>query len=159
MTAMTATAATLVLACGRRDQADERAPLVFDPALGRPFELAAAGLKLAETTVPESALRWQPPRCELEYQFRVTLDIALIGEETSLPSSGLRIAGGWTAHADGQRMLLRNREISIAHVQAGIQRPGSVQPAGTLAEIRLETDGGAWTEVDGPTSLWSDYGS
>jgi hypothetical protein len=71
----------------------------------------------------------------------------------------LRIAGGWTAHADGQRMLLRNREISIAHVQAGIQRPGSVQPAGTLAEIRLETDGGAWTEVDGPTSLWSDYGS
>lgn len=148
-----------MLACGKRDKPDEVEALAFDPALGRAFDTAAAGLELAEAPAPESALRWQPPSCELEYQFRVTLDIELVGEDTSLPSSGLRIAGGWTAQADGSRMLLRNRDIVISHVQAGIQRPGNPQPAGTLAEIRLETDGRSWTEVDGPTSLWSAFGS
>lgn len=153
-------ASMLVLACKERAQTqDDVAALAFDPTLGHRFDAAAAGLSLRETEAPESALRWQPPSCELEYQFRVTLDIEMLGEASKLPSSGLRIDGGWTAQADGSRMLLRNREVLLSHVQGGTQRPGIAEPAGALAEIRLETDGLAWTEVDGPTSLWSAFGS
>jgi hypothetical protein len=155
-----ALSSTLALACGQREQAQAEAPrLEFDAALGGRFDTAVAGLEVAAVDPPESALRWQAPSCELEYQLRVTIDIELVGEETSLPSSGLRIVGGWTARADGARMLLRNGDLNLSHVQAGIQRPSNGQPAGTLAEIRLETNGSMWTEVDGPTSLWSAFGS
>jgi hypothetical protein len=152
-------ASTLVSACGQRPQSDDVAALELDPTLGRRFDAAVVGLQVAKADPPGSSLRWQTPSCELEYQFLVTLDIELVGEDSKMPSSGLRIAGGWTAHAGDSRMLLRNRELILSHVQAGIQRPGNAQPAGTLAEIRLETDGRTWSEVDGPTSLWSAYGS
>jgi hypothetical protein len=155
---------TLVLACGRRNQPEAGERLELDAALGQSFEAAVAGLEVAQAEPPASALRWQTPSCELEYQLRVTIDIEMIDTDgglkgATLPKQGLRITGGWTAQTEGARMLLRHRDLTLAQLQDGQQRPANAQPPGTLAEIRLETDGRAWTEVEGPTALWSAFGS
>lgn len=152
-------ALSLVLGCKQKPSGDEQpgaGAVEYDAELGRRFEAAAQGLEQRDAAAP-GAWAWTLPSCELEYAFRVTLDMTVVGEE--MPGSGLTIFGSWTARGEGSRMILRNGDVTIAHLSDGARRPGMTEAAGKLAEIRLETDGRRWTEVDGPTSLWSAYGS
>lgn len=119
-------------------------PPQFDPSLGERFTAAAAKHEVDAATPRERAPSWKAPTCKLEYEFRVEVGNVGAGVPT-------RIAGSWTVEG----MLVHNGEIST---KQGARMAETIV-AGSLAEVRLETDGVAWTELDGPTALWSAYGS
>ena len=117
-------------------------------------------LKRAPTTTP---IVWGPPSCPLRYRFVADMTMELLdegGDRGPMSQSGLRMSGGFTLRAgEDDSTIIRNGEIEIAHVTAGVKRPAPAEPAGALAEVRLRRDGLQWREVDGPTGLWSAYGS
>jgi hypothetical protein len=126
----------------------------FDAKLGERFVVAAAKLASNPADARELAPSWRAPDCKLQYEFRMEVGNA----DTSAPTSRMLIAGSWTASAKAPGMILKNGEIGIGQV-AGPMRQAVATPAGSFAEIRLQTDGRSWTEIDGPTTLWSAYGS
>jgi hypothetical protein len=121
----------------------------FDPQLGNRFVLAAEGLEVADAVARDRGPSWQPPTCELEYRFRIEFG----GEGVARTA----FDGSWTARAESPGMILKNGEIRPVNLADPTRRAGEGTAAGSLAEIHLQTDGRAWTEVDGPTSLWSAY--
>lgn len=110
---------------------------------------------------PQS-LRYEKTTCVSDYQFHVDSKVNFepLDETDPQPEQGLRFDGRFTTRPGGTRdMIIRNGEISIAHTRQDIVSPGNSQPEGTYADILLDTDGRGWTEVDGPTGLWSAFGS
>lgn len=127
----------------------------YDAELGKRFELAASGLVQSPAEARERGPSWRAPECELEYEFRIEVGNDQAGDPTSM----MVIEGSWTARAAAPGMILKNGELRFGQQSGSVRRAGEGQPAGSLAEIRLQTEGRAWTEVDGPTALWSAYGT
>ncbi|MCA9707756.1 MAG: nuclear transport factor 2 family protein [Myxococcales bacterium] len=125
-------------------------------------ERLAEVLKVARRSgEPPSAIAWAVPPCPLRYEFQadVTMSTADLPLEIA-GEQGLRVAGDFTMQAgDGGRVVIHNGELELSQVMAGVKHPGGKEEPGALAEIRLERDGPQWKEVDGPTVLWSAYGS
>lgn len=140
-------------------RAEPPAGPAFDSLLGGRFALAAAGLEHSTMDAREQGPKWQPPACELEYQFRVR-----IGDGTNRdgPESAKAtwISGPWTARADEPGMILKNGELRLVNMR-GARAGAAVERvrAGSLAEVQLKHVHNEWSEVDGPTTLWSAYGS
>lgn len=130
---------------------------MFDSLLGGRFALAAAGLEHSTMDAREHGPKWQPPACELEYQFRVR-----IGDGNRDPELGMAtvISGSWKARAGEPGMVLKNGEIRLVNIR-GQHAAGTVERVlpGKLAEVRLAHVHHEWREDDGPTALWSAYGS
>lgn len=120
----------------------------FDPSLGERFTAAVAGIEVEPTTPRERTPSWKAPACTIEHELRV--EIGNVGSGTPT-----RISGSWTTEAAASGMLVRNGELSTGQ---GTRRSESIR-AGSLADVHLQTDGVSWTELDGPTVLWSAYGS
>lgn len=148
---------------GQDVEADEHAEDALQTDVGRAGQDALSEFpdRLQERLQPLSRWpkdppRWTTPPCPLRYRYWSEAMITMPGAPPTADFGGLRLTAEvtMTAGADG-RSVLRNGDIEISHVTNGIKRPGSVQPADSLAEVRLEHDGVSWTEVDGPTALWS----
>ena len=112
-----------------------------------------------KTKKKDDRLQWVTPECELRYRFRGDTSMSM----TDMPSpgsSGVRVV--WEVVASGGASgptILRNGKIEISLVTNWTKSPGGLQPEGSLAEIRLRHDGTTWRGVDGPTALWSAFGS
>ena len=75
---------------------------------------------------------------------------------------GIELNGGFTGehrNQGGDRLVLTNTSLEMGHVIGERRNPPTQQEAGSLAEIRLSTDGRRWLEEDGPTALWSAFGT
>lgn len=133
----------------------------------RAQELKAGGVLAESLNVtasaepPKTMIEWSAPSCPLHYAFVADLEMYSLDEPgMPRPFGGIRMSGTFTATGDEEgRTVIENGDVEISHVDGGVKRPGGVQPAGSLAEVRLRLDGGQWLEVDGPTALWSAYGS
>ncbi len=112
---------------------------------------------------PTTPITWTAPSCPLRYQFQADATMSLadaIDRPASFRNQGIRVAGDFTMlRGDGDLALIRNGEIELSQVLDGIKNPGGKEKAESMAEIRLRRDGPQWIEVDGPTTLWSAYGS
>ena len=135
------------------------------------FEHAAGALPRRPSSGPAPArIELRPPSCPHRYEFRVRQGIEMLEpEDPSRPGparTGLWLEGSWTAGpasplAEGESeatLELAIGELTIGHVQ-GHRRPGSSEAAGHLASVRLRLGPRGWEEVDGPTALWSAYGT
>lgn len=128
------------------------------------------GRTLAVAPLPEArrpaSIAWATPACPGTYQFDARVEMRLLGttpeesEKMAGMTDGLAVDGVATIRArEGGGAVVRYGDIELGMMGGGVKRPGNVQPAGTLAETRLAVQGAQWVEDDGPTSLWSAFGS
>ncbi len=146
-----------------RDSLASLVEAVHRPALGEVEARLAKVLSVKRlASVPTDPVTWKAPSCPLRYRFGADFKLAALEGEppVAVGGEGARIAGDVTMVAGPDDLaVIRNGDLEISQVNGGLKRPGSPQPAGSLAEVRLRRDGAQWSEVDGPTTLWSAYGS
>ena len=118
-----------------------------------------------ESNLPDQ-LRWAPPPCALTYTFTATIGMRALdrpGDPRDRASPAMnreiRIDGGFRWTADKDRVVIHNDELRLRHVLAGRKAPAFTQPQDTLAPVRLRIEASQLVEEDGPTSLWSAYGT
>jgi hypothetical protein len=139
------------------EPAAEPAPPSADELEAR-WDRARTGLDVEGAGAPSRAVRWSAPGCELRYAFRARAVV----QQDGVDVSHMHIRGGFRwkpSERDGADVEIVNEALTLSHGEDGYTSPGMTQAAGTLATIYLATDGSTWTERDGPTALWSAYGS
>ncbi len=115
-----------------------------------------------ESSEAADSLRYVGPDCTTDYGLDVEIEQSAEVDGTPAPGGGqsMVIRGGFqTGPGEDHEMVIQNDEITQTFVSGAVVNPGSTQPAGTLADVWLTTDGAQWEEIDGPTILWSGYGS
>lgn len=126
------------------------------------FEGMLEDVKITEGAPPVEGLGWETPEgCKLSYSFDAELVLSSRVKGKDLEQSqGMVVGGTFELSRGGQADLVVDYgKIELAHKFNGVKRPGSAQPAGTMAQTWLKKQGGALLEVDGPTGGWSAYGS
>lgn len=100
------------------------------------------------------------PSCVLQYRFNVDMGQEVLGKDAQrVPKMSTQMRGGFFMSAEGDRFTLKNDAIEMNLAQGGVRRPGNSQARGTLADVHLKPSGGGVVEVDGPTGIWSAYGT
>jgi hypothetical protein len=128
------------------------------------WDKARQGLEVREIAAPGEPIRWKIQEgCDLRYDFRAEFLMEPDSKQFGPPLEfGLLLVGGAKGvgeNHDGSRLALRSTAIEIGHVVEGIRSPALKQAEGGIAPILLRTDGRSMTEEDGPTSLWSAFGT
>lgn len=154
----------------RSSDAPSIADIVEDvrhPALAAVEEELARTLavaRLPDTRRPAS-IAWTAPTCPSTYHVDARVQMHLVepsNDATKLAgmTDGVAVDGVATVEdRAGKGAVVRYGEVATGLMGGGVKRPASVQPAGTLAETRLQLAGAQWVEIDGPTSLWGAFGS
>ena len=92
-----------------------------------------------------------PADCTLGYALDADIQMASGGR----PGQGLTIDADLSMDRRGDRMVIHQDRWRVGF--AG--RPGTEEPPGNLAEVRLASADGAMVEHDGHTAMWSAYRS
>jgi hypothetical protein len=123
------------------------------------WKRASDGLQIETLAKPTHPPRYQVRACPLRYQVRTK---QMIDVAPGRPQTGMRADLMLNADRDAERegrFVLRLHQTHLSRLAEGRREDLKRQLSATFAPVWLNTDGRTWSEEDGPTSLWSAFGT